>query len=140
MEAIKIVGLVGILIVLGLIFAKMNDAGTIANIVGANKDSHGCIGSAGYSWCENKQKCVREWEEPCEANLTASQAIQIAKNSDCAENGEITSKYVYNEITKTWWIDINVQKKGCNPACVVRDDTNETSISWRCTGLTPGDV
>jgi hypothetical protein len=32
---------------------------------GSDRDSHGCIGSAGYSWCETKQKCLRIWEEPC---------------------------------------------------------------------------
>lgn len=32
-------------------------------VLGGDKDSHGCIGSAGYSWNETKQKCVREWEE-----------------------------------------------------------------------------
>lgn len=34
-------------------------------IVGGDKDIHGCIGSAGYSWCEAKQKCLRIWEENC---------------------------------------------------------------------------
>lgn len=34
-------------------------------IVGGDKDAHGCIGSAGYSWCEAKQKCLRTWEETC---------------------------------------------------------------------------
>ena len=32
------------------------------DIVGADKDSHGCIGSAGYQWCEREEKCVRPWE------------------------------------------------------------------------------
>jgi hypothetical protein len=32
---------------------------------GSDRDSHGCIGSAGYSWCESRQKCLRPWEEPC---------------------------------------------------------------------------
>lgn len=34
-------------------------------IVGNDKDEHGCIGSAGYQWCEEKQKCLRIWEEDC---------------------------------------------------------------------------
>ncbi len=34
-------------------------------IVGGDRDEHGCIGSAGYSWCEAKQKCLRVWEEQC---------------------------------------------------------------------------
>ena len=35
------------------------------NIVGNDRDAHGCIGSAGYTWCEVKQKCLRTWEEAC---------------------------------------------------------------------------
>lgn len=35
-------------------------------IIGGDKDEHGCIGSAGYSWCEVKKKCLRPWEEKCE--------------------------------------------------------------------------
>jgi len=37
-------------------------------MVGGDRDEHGCIGSAGYSWCQEKQKCLRIWEEPCEGN------------------------------------------------------------------------
>jgi len=35
-------------------------------LVGGDRDAHGCIGSAGYMWCEPKQKCLRIWEENCE--------------------------------------------------------------------------
>ncbi len=41
------------------------------NIVGGERDENGCIGSAGYSWCEAKQKCLRSWEEPCQTDATA---------------------------------------------------------------------
>jgi len=37
--------------------------------LGSDRDSHGCIGSAGYSWCEEKQKCIRPWEESCTSKL-----------------------------------------------------------------------
>ncbi len=33
---------------------------------GSDRDSHGCIPSAGYSWCEAKQQCLRTWETPCQ--------------------------------------------------------------------------
>lgn len=36
------------------------------NLIGGDLDEHGCKGSAGYSWCEIKQKCLRIWEEKCE--------------------------------------------------------------------------
>lgn len=32
-------------------------------LVGADRDSHGCIGSAGYIWCEVQKNCIRLWEE-----------------------------------------------------------------------------
>jgi hypothetical protein len=31
-------------------------------MVGADRDEHGCIGSAGYLWCEREGACVRPWE------------------------------------------------------------------------------
>ncbi len=37
-------------------------------IVGGDKDEHGCIGSAGYTWCEEKGSCIRLWEEDCSVN------------------------------------------------------------------------
>ncbi len=33
--------------------------------LGSDRDEHGCIGSAGYSWCPLTDKCQRPWEEPC---------------------------------------------------------------------------
>lgn len=33
-----------------------------AAIVGADRDAHGCIGSAGYTWCGRELACVRSWE------------------------------------------------------------------------------
>jgi hypothetical protein len=44
----------------------VNNVPTSTNIVGGDKDVHGCIGSAGYTWCEVKNKCLRVWEEECE--------------------------------------------------------------------------
>ena len=42
--------------------AKTGESGTL---VGNDQDAHGCIASAGYEWCEAKQKCIRNWEEGC---------------------------------------------------------------------------
>jgi hypothetical protein len=30
--------------------------------VGADRDAHGCIASAGYRWCAREAGCVRPWE------------------------------------------------------------------------------
>jgi hypothetical protein len=36
-----------------------------AEMPGADSDEQGCKASAGYSWCGNKNKCLRVWEEEC---------------------------------------------------------------------------
>ncbi len=49
----------------GVTFTE-NVSGNGQQMVGGDADEHGCIGSAGYSWCEPKAKCLRLWEENCE--------------------------------------------------------------------------
>eukprot|EP00928_Gymnodinium_smaydae_P066474 TRINITY_DN49485_c0_g1_i1.p1 TRINITY_DN49485_c0_g1~~TRINITY_DN49485_c0_g1_i1.p1 ORF type:complete len:429 (+),score=55.02 TRINITY_DN49485_c0_g1_i1:34-1287(+) len=46
----------------------LNDVGcrgcqAMSDRLGGDKDSHGCIGTAGYVWCEKKSSCIRTWEE-----------------------------------------------------------------------------
>lgn len=52
-------------------------ATTTAMMPGSDRDSHGCIGSAGYTWCEAKQKCLRTWEEPCTAESASPPATPV---------------------------------------------------------------
>ena len=59
-------------------------------LVGGDRDDHGCIGSAGYTWCEPKQKCLREWEEPCEVTAPAT-TTEMMPGSDRDEHGCIAS-------------------------------------------------
>ena len=48
-------------------------------LVGADKDIHGCIGSAGYLWCAKENLCVRPWE--------------LAKDKNIENNEESLNKY-----------------------------------------------
>lgn len=68
--------------------------------------------------------------------LTEAQARSIAETS-CVKGGEVLSAGMYNEGTKTWWFDanLNATRPGCSPACVVDETTNSAEINWRCTGL-----
>jgi membrane-bound inhibitor of C-type lysozyme len=60
-------------------------------LVGGDKDEHGCLGSAGYSWCALKNKCLRVWEEPCEVNSANSidKKLVIKNETTCKDNGGI---------------------------------------------------
>ncbi|MFA4834288.1 MAG: hypothetical protein WC619_05650 [Patescibacteria group bacterium] len=49
-------------------------------IIGGDKDGHGCLGPAGYSWCEAKSKCLRIFEEFC-PDAVYDLVSQIEKNS-----------------------------------------------------------
>ncbi len=61
-----------------------------------------------------------------------SEAISIAER-DC--NAPLTGKSMCNDVTGTWWLDVDLEKEGCNPACVVDIDSGKAEINWRCTGL-----
>jgi len=52
-------------------------------LVGGDRDEHDCIGSAGYQWCEGKQKCLRSWEENC----TKNNYTPCENDSDCVRDG-----------------------------------------------------
>jgi hypothetical protein len=47
-------------------------------LIGGDQDEHGCYLMAGYRWCEEKEKCLRSWEEEC-VGLNKIQANVRAK-------------------------------------------------------------
>jgi hypothetical protein len=83
-------------------------------------------------------------ESVCQKNeetlgtMSEGEARVIAEKM-CIKGGEALSTGTYNENSKTWWFDanLNATKPGCNPACVVSDETKTAEINWRCTGLAP---
>ncbi|WP_042010502.1 hypothetical protein [Aeromonas fluvialis] len=48
------------------------------HLVGSDRDSHGCIGSAGYQWSALTGKCVRLFEEGIRLNPTDADQIGSA--------------------------------------------------------------
>jgi len=44
--------------------------GALPAMPGSQRDSHGCIRSAGYQWCASLNKCLRPFEEECHSNST----------------------------------------------------------------------
>jgi hypothetical protein len=71
------------------------------------------------------------------AELDYVTAVQIADASDCLEQGMLKPTYFCNQDTGTWWIDLEIDKPGCSPACVVDVNDRTAVINWRCTGALP---
>lgn len=72
------------------------------------------------------------------AGLTEEGARATAEKA-CVKGGEALGEGFFNEVTRTWWFDanLNATRPGCNPACVVHAGTGAAEINWRCTGLLP---
>ena len=66
-----------------------------SQIVGGSRDENNCLISAGYSWCESSNSCIRSWETPCRDHYTSC--------DDC----------------------LNKQRKGMNIACPMSCDIEE---------------
>jgi hypothetical protein len=66
-------------------------------IIGGDKDSHGCLIAAGYSWCETKQKCLRTWEELCDEIIATTSTTITTKTFECGDS--VTFTYKGNVVT-----------------------------------------
>ncbi len=42
------------------------ESGEGGKLIGGDRDENGCLIGGGYSWCAEKNKCLRNWEEACE--------------------------------------------------------------------------
>ncbi len=73
------------------------------------------------------------------ASMILRIALQNAENSTCVEMGRLGDERICNNITGTWWIDLDpyTPRRGCNPACVVNVSTGAAEVNWRCTGALP---
>lgn len=93
---IIIIALIGGFVAGYLIFSPSSQ---VDQIVGDDMDEHGCIGSAGYRWCEAKQECLRLWEVKCDENQM-HETIQ-ALGDDLVNNTSIESLR-FNEAKFDW--------------------------------------
>ncbi len=67
-------------------------------------------------------------------DMSEETARNFAENGICVQNSSLSNSGFYNENSRTWWFDIDLEKEGCAPACVV-DEFGNSEINWRCTGL-----
>ncbi|ANQ51802.2 hypothetical protein MY04_4466 [Flammeovirga sp. MY04] len=59
-------------------------------MTGNDKDAHGCIGSAGFTWSETYQECVRAWEvgttlKPLDSKSTSNAYVILSQDHSKVE-------------------------------------------------------
>lgn len=72
-----------IVLVIVLVFTQCSPDYFINNTfngIGGQRDFHGCLGPAGYSWNATEMECVREW-------LLGVERYQISDFQHCADAG-----------------------------------------------------
>lgn len=77
------------------------------------------------------ENCV---ESATGQTMSLTEAKEIALKSECVKDGGLKEAHFCNESSGTWWIDLEIQKEGCAPACVVDITSQQAEINWRCTG------
>jgi hypothetical protein len=91
--------------------------------IGGNKDEHGCLTAAGYTWCESKAKCLRIWEEECK-EIPQSRARFVAINYI-----RETEDYIQNNGRNMKILDVTEEEcEGCWVIQIQYDADSETGL------------
>ena len=71
-------------------------------LIGGQTDEYGCLTAAGYTWCEEREKCLRLWEENC-GPASLDQAFTVLKDlrQQAMDNSLSTS---YPEAGEMIWL------------------------------------
>jgi len=61
--------------------------------IGGERDENGCLGSAGYTWCEKQKTCVRQWmlEGEWDDECTTSSSMDSASGAGTSSEGGSSS-------------------------------------------------
>ncbi len=78
--SIIVIIILGILVLGGIVLFLLTD--NWDKIIGGERDEHGCLVDAGYSWNETEQSCIRAWLEKNDADY-----YQIKNFNHCADAG-----------------------------------------------------
>lgn len=64
-------------------------------LLGGSRDDNNCLISAGYSWCESSNSCIRSWETPCKDHFTSCDDClnqqRKGRNIACPSNCDVES-------------------------------------------------
>ena len=103
------------------LFACMNFLHMIASqqMPGSDRDINGCLGSAGYTWCESSGECQRNWETPCIVSPDVSPDVSQDMNSQAIP------------FVCSLWFD------GCNTCEVIQGAIRSCTMMYCMTTMEP---
>lgn len=90
---VLLLGLVSLAAIMWQRKSSSSETPSEAVLVGNDRDAHGCISSAGYSWCESKNKCLRIFEENCESQPLSVSPTQEKENLALEIKALLTAKH-----------------------------------------------
>lgn len=75
-------------------------------MVGSDKDEHGCIASAGYTWSEVQKDCIRLWEKGVRMNAVddAGKTLFLVFSPDSTQVELFSRRKVFR--TKFWTVEV----------------------------------
>ena len=83
-----------------ILFIGCKTSKNIATKVGSDRDKHGCIHSAGYTWSEINKTCLRSFELKNQLYNADNTFIASVNFSNDGEKAEVFSKEGYFLMTK----------------------------------------
>lgn len=66
-----------IFVLIALVLPIVLVSGCVNTPIGGDRDEHGCLGPAGYSWNESVGACIREWELDDNQKRAAGTAVDF---------------------------------------------------------------
>ncbi len=95
-------------------------------------DEHGCNPTAGYTWCDSKQKCLRTWEEACLTPTPTPQPTGYYRNAywqcydgtEANEGGPTSCKS-----SETWR---RYAEEFCSKHCTYCTDPSSSYCGGKC--------
>lgn len=100
--------------------------------IGGDRDEHGCIATAGYVWCEAKQRCIRPWEEECEAGNGASVDVLKNRAEELCDEEDVAAVFVCGE-----YIRVVSGLEGAGLTYYKPDETGFLGDGFRCPVIAP---
>jgi hypothetical protein len=78
--------------------------GECPQLIGGQRDEHGCLGPAGYSWNPEINACARVWELETEEQIRAA---QVAVDSYGPENGLTVTSVLAKSCTGCFEVELD---------------------------------